>query len=227
MKFAAFNGSPAGADSATNRIIKAFLDGAERGGAETEIYQLAGYKIDQCKGCFACWFQCPGKCVLQDDMKELLRAYKSADVVCFGSPVYSWNMTALLKNFVDRLIPLKSPLITESEGNFDMADTEKRIQKYVAISNCGFPGDNNFSVIKAAFSCCGPSLEIYRNCGKLLTSKQASVQNIVSEYLGVVEQAGYEMAAEGEVCQATRGQLSMPLMGIQEYAAFLGMPSEG
>ena len=41
-------------------------------------------------------------------MEKLLRAYQSADVVCLGSPVYSWNMTGL--------IPLKSPLLTEQAG---------------------------------------------------------------------------------------------------------------
>ncbi|MCI8647152.1 MAG: flavodoxin family protein [Firmicutes bacterium] len=223
MKFTAFNGSPAGKDSATNRIIEAFLKGAEGAGAETENYQLAEYEIGQCQGCFACWFQSPGKCVLQDDMEKLLRAYQSADVICFGSPVYSWNMTALLKNFVDRLIPLKSPLMTEREGNFDMADSEKRTQKYVAISNSGFPGENNFSIIKVSFSCCNPCLEIYRNCGKLLKSKQASVQDRVAEYLSIVEKAGREMASNREVCGATKKQLSMTLMETREYVQFLGM----
>lgn len=223
MKFTAFNGSPAGKDSATNRLIEAFLKGAEDGGAMTESYQLTEYKIEQCKGCFACWFQSPGKCIIQDDMKELMYAYQSADVICFASPVYSWNITALLKNFVDRLIPLKSPSIVEHEGNFDMADSEKRIQKHVAISNSGFPGENNFSIIKAVFSCCNPSLEIYRNCGKLLKSRQTSVQKRVSEYLDVVKKAGYEMAVAGEVCETTKKQLSMQLMKPEEYVQFLGM----
>lgn len=223
MKFVAFNGSPSGQNSSTNCIITAFLNGAAHAGAETENYQLIDYQIDQCKGCFSCWFQTPGKCVIKDDMETLIHAYLSADVVCFGSPVFSWNMTALLKNFVDRLVPLKSPLITENNSNFDMADSIKRQQKYVAISNCGFPGENNFSIIQAAFSCCNPCLEIYRNCGKLLKSTQASVQDIVSKYLNAVEQAGYELAADGTVCEATQKRLCAPLMTVQEYIKFLGM----
>ena len=76
--------------------------GAARAGAETELYHLGDYSI--------------GQCVQHDDMEKLLRAYQSADVVCLDSPVYSWNMTALLKNFADRLIPLKSPLLNEQAG---------------------------------------------------------------------------------------------------------------
>lgn len=223
MKFVAFNGSPSGTESATNQIITAFLAGASRAGAETEVYQLADYQIEQCKGCFTCWFQTPGTCVFHDDMEQLLRAYQSADVVCFGSPVFSWNMTALLKNFVDRLIPLKSPIIAQQEERFDLEDTVRREQKYVAISNCGFPGENNFSVIQEAFSCCNPCLEIYRNCGRLLRSKQESVQGIVSKYLSVVEQAGYELASAGTVCEETKNNLSMPMFSTPEYLRFLGM----
>lgn len=223
MKFIAFNGSPAGGNSATGRMLRAFLDGAARAGAQTELYHLGNYNIGQCRGCFACWFRTPGRCVQQDDMAALLGAYQSADVVCFGSPVYSWNMTALLKNFVDRLIPLKSPLLTEQNGNFDMADAQKREQKFVAVSNCGFPGENNFEIIRAAFSCCAPSLEIYRNCGKLLVSRQESVQALVHGYLHTVEQAGFEFAVRGAVTEETRARLDAPLLSTAEYVRFLGM----
>ena len=223
MKFTAFNGSPAGKNSATHRMVSAFLRGVEHAGAETENVLLCEHSIALCQGCFSCWFQTPGQCVHQDDMAALLDSYQSADVVCFASPVYSWNMTALLKNFIDRLIPLKSPRLTEEQGRFDMADAQRRPQQYVTMANCGFPGEHNFSIIQAAFSCCQPSLEIYRNCGKLLRSKQPSVQAVVSEYLSAVEQAGYEFAADGAVCPATLERLSMPLMRTPDYVKFLGM----
>ena len=223
MKFVAFNGSPAGKASATGRILDALFAGARRAGADCNCYHLCEYHIDPCRGCFSCWFQSPWRCTLQDDMAELLRAYQTADVVCFGSPVYSWNMTALLKNFVDRLISLKSPLLTQQEGHFDMADTQKREQRYITVSNCGFPGENNFSIIQAAFSICSPCLEIYRNCGKLLVSKQPGVQDSVQRYLATVEKAGFEFASVGNVSQETLAQLNQPLMSTEDYVKFLGM----
>lgn len=223
MKITAFNGSPAGKNSATHRMVSAFLDGAKRAGAQTENILLCEHNIQQCQGCFACWFQTPGACVQKDDMPQLLQSYRSADIVCFASPVYSWNMTGLLKNFVDRLIPLKSPQITQDQGNFDMADAQPSVQRYVTMANCGFPGENNFSIIQAAFSICNPSLEIYRNCGKLLVSKQEQVQDVVTNYLHAVEQAGYEMAANGAVCSETKKNLQMPLMNTAEYVKFLRM----
>ena len=223
MKFIIFNGSPAGANSSTNVIGRAFLAGAKRAGAEVENVFLAEKNIHYCKGCFSCWFKTPGKCVLHDDMKELLVKYCSADVVCFATPVFTWVMTANLKAFVDRLIPLKAPTIVQNNAEFDLADSVPKMQKFVVISNCGFPGNNNFETLKRVMASCNPVLEIYRNCGKLLKSTNKEVQGIVAKYLEVVEQAGYEMAAAGEVSAATKEGLEMELMPIQEYIRYLGM----
>ena len=221
MKFIVFNGSPAGRNSNSNVIVEAFLQGAVSGGAEVENVFLCEHKIKHCQGCFACWFKTPGKCVIKDDMEQLLDSYNQADVVCFATPVYTWNMTAYLKNFVDRLAPLKSPLIQEKQAHYDLADTIAKKQQFVVISNCGFPGDHNFDVMKAVFQSCQPSLEIYRNCGKLLKTDNANVQI----YLDVVSQAGYEMATTNKVSAETQAKLMMPLMAVEDYVKYLGMGS--
>lgn len=223
MKFILFNGSPAGKNSTTNIIGEAFLSGAKRAGAETETIFLIEKEIAYCKGCFACWFQTPGKCILHDDMEVLLEKYNEADVVCFGTPVYTWNMTAVLKNFADRLIPLKSPLIVQTGEDFDLSNSKEKTQKFVVISNCGFPGNHNFETMKAVMSSCNPVLEIYRNCGKLLKSKDENIQAEVGKYLQAVEEAGYELAAYGAVSEETTLALDKELMSVSEYVNYIGM----
>jgi hypothetical protein len=93
----------------------------------------------------------------------------------------------------------------------------------MVISNCGFPGDNNFEVMKGVFASCAPVLEIYRNCGKLLKSKDGKIKAIVNEYLQVVDQAGYEMATRNYVSKEIKLKLEMPLMPIPDYVKYIGM----
>lgn len=222
MKITVFNGSPSGRNSATNVIADSFLKGAESAGAETHKIFLCEKHIKHCSGCFSCWFKTPGKCVYHDDMPELLNLYNSSDIVCFATPVYTWNYTAYLKNFVDRLAPLKSPLVNENHGNFDLADTKPREQRFMVIANCGFPGDHNFEVMHTSFACCHPFLEIYRNCGKLLKSTNEDIKKIVNEYLKAVQQAGFETVM-GVISEETQERLNMPLTSVADYIKYIGM----
>lgn len=223
MKIIAFNGSPAAAESNTNVIVEAFLEGARSAGAETENIFLIEKKINHCRGCFSCWFKTPGKCILSDDMQELIRKYQNSDIVCFATPVYTWNVTAALKNFVDRLVPLKSPVLVNESGSFDLEDSIPKTQQFVVIANSGFPGENNFRTMHEVFQSCNPILEIYRNCGRLLKIQDHNVKQIVNQYLESVKQAGYEIAAQGRISESTRQDLEMDLMPVSEYVKFLGM----
>lgn len=219
MQVFAFNGSPKGRASNTDVLVQAFLRGASRAGAQTETIYLADQNIHHCAGCFSCWFKTPGVCIHRDDMQTLLPKYTQADIVCLATPVYTWNMTAYLKNFVDRLAPLKSPLLAQQDGRYDLEDREAKRARFVVMANAGFPSAHNFDTLRAVFASAHPALEIYRNCGMALKKDDPRVK----AYLASVEDAGYQLAAESAVQAATQAALQQEMMPEAEYVRMLGM----
>ena len=82
-----------------------------------------------------------------DDMPELLTKIRETEIMVFATPLYYSNVTGLMKDFIDRMLPLSNADL-ESDGNLYYHKNrfeESRIKKNVLISNCGFPGRYNFS----------------------------------------------------------------------------------
>ena len=70
---------------------------------ETEIVPLAEYNLGTCKGCKLCLDKGEELCVLKDDRNILLEKMKNSDGVIFASPNYSFHVSAVMKQFLDRL----------------------------------------------------------------------------------------------------------------------------
>jgi len=72
--------------------------------AEFEYVWLKDVHIEPCKGCFVCFPKgeesCPSR---NDDIAVIVQKMLDADGVIFASPVYSWNVSALMKTFIDRI----------------------------------------------------------------------------------------------------------------------------
>lgn len=221
MKITVFNGSPRGENSNTHVIATALLEGAKKAGADVENIFLNEKDVKHCVGCFTCWHKTPGKCIHRDDMDILLQTCLSSDIVCFATPVYLWNMTAYLKNFLDRLIPIKRPTVVEADGNFNMANHQIKLPEVVIIANAGFPGEHNFETMKTVMKTMNPILEVYRNCGMLLRSKDPEVMKVVNKYLDVVSTTGYELASKLQVSEETKANLEMELMPIEKYIEYI------
>ena len=80
---------------------------------KTELILLSEYNIKYCKGCLAC--HRIDKCVIQDDMNDIIDKIKESDLIIFGIPNYFDNVTGLFKNFMDRLHPLYKSELTKNK----------------------------------------------------------------------------------------------------------------
>lgn len=229
MKVIVFNGSPRGRNSNSHFMVESLLEGARQAGAETEEVFLIEKDIKYCRGCFVCWGTTPGRCAIKDDMADLIDLFLDSDYVGMATPVYGMYMTALLKNFMDRFLPLSTPhILRNPDGSFYHLERIKRFPKQFFIANSGFPGEHNFTLLKAfhgiakRMSSLGPILEIYRNCGEALQTTDdddpALVQRI-GEFRDALRRAGQEMVTNGEVSRETVALLHMELVSDEEYMA--------
>ena len=85
-------------------LAEKFAEGAKEAGNETELVSLRGKKINYCLGCLSC--QTMGKCVQNDDAVAIVAKMKEADIICFASPIYYYEMSGSLKVLLDRSNPL-------------------------------------------------------------------------------------------------------------------------
>lgn len=83
-------------------LLKRLLKGAAGEGIVTEEIQLRDYQFQPCIGCERCRKdkRCTG---LQDGMQLIYPKIREASGLVLISPIYSYNMTTLMKSFVDRL----------------------------------------------------------------------------------------------------------------------------
>ncbi len=85
------------------------LRGAQDHGCETETIYLLDKHIEFCTNCRTCTQQANvgrrGQCVHNDDMGEVLRAVDEADGVVLAAPTNFYNVNALTRRFIERLLP--------------------------------------------------------------------------------------------------------------------------
>ncbi len=117
-----------------------FMRGAKEAGHEVEMIRIADKNIHYCRGCGACGHT--GKCILKDDMAEILDKMLAADVLVFATPVYFYSMSGQMKTMIDRTVP-KYTEISNKEVYFIItaADTDKDIMEKVIEALRGFTQD--------------------------------------------------------------------------------------
>jgi multimeric flavodoxin WrbA len=125
---------------ATESAVDAILEGARAKGAETRIYQLRDRHIEFCKNCRACT-QTPGaervRCQQEDDLEQMLKEIEAADAVVLASPVNYYNVTAIFRRFLERLLGF---VYWPWGQNGPALRTKARPRKAVLVASAGMPG---------------------------------------------------------------------------------------
>ena len=99
MKILAICGSPhrGNSYSALNSIREDYPD------IDYKLLMLNEVNLEQCRGCYVCVLQGEEHCPLKDDRDMIIKEISDADGAIFASPVFVNHITALMKNFIDRL----------------------------------------------------------------------------------------------------------------------------
>jgi len=224
MKIFVVNGSPRGENGNTHIMVNAFLQGAEKAGAETENVFLMEKKISPCLGCFACWLKTPGQCVHNDDMAELQKALLAADIIVFAFPLYVDNVPGIMKNFMDRLIPLLDPHFEQdAQGECRHMKRYEKYPKIMVMSNCGFPEMSHFQVVQLLFQRIARNMhsqviaEIYRPAGEILRHKNPALLPFLLPYKKLLKKVGKAIVEQGAIPDDLQEKLNKPLIPEAMY----------
>ena len=92
---------------ATTRLTEAALEGAEAGGARTDMIMPRDRNIGWCNNCLKCYNDLTSSlapCSVDDDMTGILEQVMAADGVMFASPVHNGRLTAPMVLFFERMV---------------------------------------------------------------------------------------------------------------------------
>jgi hypothetical protein len=221
MKVLGLNGSPRRRDGATSRLLEALLAGMAESGAETRLVHLADLDLRTCRGCYTCWVRTPGECVHRDrdGMAGTMGAWREADVVVFGTPLHHFSMAALMKTFLDRLLPELEPwLVPDPEAPSWTTHPARRRGPASAllVSPCGFPDADQFAPLVHTFRYIAGRHhwtwlgEILRTAAEPLARGEPAA--LLEPYLADVRRAGTALVRDGRIPDALTEALGRDLL---------------
>jgi multimeric flavodoxin WrbA len=123
-------------------IADRFCRTAEGLGAEIQTFALNKLKYRGCQACMTCKTKLD-RCVLKDELGDVLDAVRGAEVLVMASPIYYGEVSSQLKAFIDRTFSYLTPDYTTNPHPSRLAPGKK----LVMILTQGYPGEERFADI--------------------------------------------------------------------------------
>ena len=218
-------------NSKTAFMVNHFINGAKEVGANVEYFKLKNYNIKECTGCYSCWTKSPGECIfdnkkVKDDMSMLRNKYREADLVVFASPLYIFNVSGILKTFMDRLLPILQPyMLLNKNGNIMHPDRfpEKGEQGFIVFSASGFPDvAHNFDGLTGMFRAWDSHNENSHLMGEFyMPAAEMIVQPIYKARRELIKdlciKAGKQIVTEGFINKEIMNKIQDPLVSKETF----------
>jgi len=237
MKILAINGSHTGDKGYTHFLINKLIKGAISAGATCETIVLANHNINPCMGCRAC--QRSGhylKCIYEekDDVAMIFEKMRAADILVYATPVYIFNMTGLMKVFLDRITSTAdtSKLTLSKNGLFFHHIDKQLIAKpFVLITTQDNLENETSDNVISYFRTFSRFLDapvagiIRRKSGGLVGhGKDIERENrypVIQDVYSAIETAGYEVATRRRISVKTSRKASAGIIAMPWFIEFL------
>jgi len=213
--------SPRKKHGATEMIYGPFAEGIKSAGAVVTTVHIADLVIKPCAGCFRCWTNDDGRCIIHDDMDRFVSDIPSADLIVFATPLYVDGVPGLLKNFIDRLMPLNHPAIITRDGLCLHPSRLQRLPNMVVVAVCGFYEKEHFKPLTQYLAAMARNMHMPL-VGKILRPETLSLRNPLAfsrcgEVFEAARAAGKELIQKGSISKKNLDVIVNPLLSLDQY----------
>jgi len=234
MKILAINGSHRGKRGYTHFLIDKLFQGVTNAGGECEEIALADLNISMCKACGVCntekhFLRCiyDGK----DDVSVIFDKMREADIIVYATPIYVFNMSGLMKVFLDRINATGNCndfRLSKSGLFFHHISKEIYSKPFVTIiCHDNFENETSKSV-RTYFETFSKFMDapqvgvIVRRSGKVTgygknKEKETKYPKITESY-SAIEKAGSELANNGKISGKTQRIASQDIIPVPFFS---------
>lgn len=234
MKLVAINGSHTGKRGYTHFLIEKLFKGAKEESADCEEITLAELKINICNGRSVCNTEKHLlKCIYEekDDVAMIFNKMREADIIIYATPIYVFNMSGLMKVFIDRMNATGNSedfRLSESGMFFHHISKDIYSKPFVTlICHDNFENEMSKNVVSyfrtfSKFMDAPQVGTIIRRLGKLTghsknPEKEKQYPKILESY-NAIELAGKELATKGEISKKTQKTASQDIIPVPFFS---------
>ncbi len=205
----------------TAKLLSHFKCGLSMTDSDVNEIDLLSCNIKPCRGCYMCWSATPGRCVIRDDMDQLMEQFIESDIIFLATPMYHYTMNSEMLKFIERTLPFSeygfnsSPLgVMRNSIRFP----EKWKNKKLGLLTCGaFKEEDNFSAITRTFNLIANGMNL-DTCGILIRPEsyllrfKAAKPKTITIIEKAFEKAGYELGTNGFIEKETMEKAKTPIV---------------